>query len=251
MELALLPFLNLDAATALALPLALVKARAQFRLCFRLPNGDEEWLLARLCAITPSSRGERFHYCVVLRPEKAESNLIFVAENLRYRAGHRELNNWMTPAQAELWNWDLFEQSFNDKARRLARFYKVKEYAQNTLLKFGADGRGAIFEDASEGKTARESERFIWQRSRRGISHEIADMQFLRIKQHNFRRKVRALWNDANGPIQTARRWMQLTDEQKSAIAFQCERGDWTQLREVASWVLTLYASRSQATSDN
>ena len=253
MKTAPLPFLNLDAATALALPLAPVQARAEFRFCFQLPDGDATWLLARLCAIGPDEAGKRFQYCVVLRPENAETNRIFVAENLWYRAGRRQLSDWMTPAQATRWKWDLFEQSFNDNdyVRQLARFCFFKEGDHKVLLKFGADGWGAICESSSEDKGVHESERFIWQRPRRGVSHEVDDARSLRVRQSNFRRHVRALWKDVNGPIQTARRWMQLTEEQRQTVAFQCERGNWAQLREVASWVLMVYAMRSNHKDGN
>ena len=44
---------------------------------------------------------------------------------------------------------------------------------------------------------------------------------------------------------------MQLNDEQQCALAFECERGSWAQLREVARWVLTVYASRQKTPADN
>ena len=253
MKTAFLPFLNLDAATALALPLAPVQARAEFRFCFQLPDGDATWLLARLCIVQPDESGKRLQHCVVLRPENAESNRVFVAGNLWYRAGRRQLDEWMTPAQAKRWKWDLFEQSFNDNdyTRQLARFCKVKENQQTILLKFEADGWGAICESSSEDKGGHESGRFIWQHPRRGVSHEVTDERFLRVKHSNFRRRIRALWNDANGPVQTARRWMKLTDEQRQTVAFQCERGNWAQLREVASWVLMVYAMRANFKGDS
>ena len=235
-----LPFLDLDSATALALPLADTKARAQHRFCFRLPNGEEEWLLARLCAIQPDHAGKRLQHCVVLRPENAEATRVFVAENLWYRAGRRELHDWMTPAQAERWKWELFEQSFNDNdyVRRLARLWSMEKSGQTTLLKFGADGGGEIL--SWEQSQASDGERFNWQRHRWRVSHEVADLRFLRTKNANFRRQIRARWNDPKGEVRYALRWSRLSEPEKSAIAFACERGTWAQLREIARLVLTV-----------
>ena len=229
------------------LPLAPRKARAQFRLCFATPDGDRLWILARLCAVTPDRAGQRFQHCVVLRPEDAESSRVFVAENLWYRAGRRELNAWMTPAQAQRWKWDLFEQSFNDNhyVRRMARFWRARELGQ-TILKIGADGWGAVYQAASSGQDATETERFIWRSQTRGVSHEAADMRFLRVTNRNFRRHIRARWQDGNGQIQYALRWAQLSESEKDAVSFGCDNGTWAQLRAVAAWVLTIRVAQQK-----
>ncbi len=252
MKPAPLPYLNLDAATALALPLAEVEARAQVRFCFRLPNGDEEWLLARLCVVDPERRGERC-YCVILLPENAEVERIIVAKNLRYRDGNRSINAWMTPAQVAIWDWDLFAQSFNDERydRRLERFWKTDEAGQTTLLKFKSNGWGTIYGATPKNKI----EQFILARkrphARRDAPPEPADMRFLRMHDADFCRVVRALWEDSEGPIQTALRWSRLSDKEKRVIAFECERGSWTELREVARRVLTVYAAHVQNPADH
>lgn len=220
--------------------------RAQFRFAFGLPDGDEEWLLARLCPVEPDCAGERFHHCMVLRPENAEPSRVFVAENLWYRAGRRALDSWMTPAQAKRWKWDLFEQSFNDNdyTRGLARFWAPAKREGAQLLRFGADGWGAVSDRPGGDGWWRETERFIWQHKRFALAHEAADLKFLRASTASFRRKARALWREQDGPIQTTLRWMRLSDAEKNARAFECERGSWAQLREVAAWVLILRIAR-------
>ncbi len=235
-----LPALNLDAATALALPLADVEARAQFRFCFRLPSGDEEWLLARLCVIEPDAGTRHLYYCVVLRPENAQDNRILITYDLEFRSGRRKLDYRMTPAQGEIFKWDLFEQGFNDKeyAIMLARFWTTEENGNTTLLKFWAGDLGVIMGQKHSLVAPSSIEHFRWKRRR--MEPEIAKLQILRTTNLNFRRQIRALLNNEESEMRIALRWVNLSEREKDEIAFACESGSWAQLREVAAWVLTV-----------
>ena len=139
-------FLNADAPLRAYLPPESWEGEAQFRFVFRLDN-DEEPLLARLAMVQPDVNARRFMHCVLLRPENAEPERIFVADNLWYRSGRKEINSWMTPRAAKRFNWDLFETSFNDNdyTRGLLRFWFGRQTGSKTLLEFGADGWGKVY----------------------------------------------------------------------------------------------------------
>ncbi len=240
-----LPFLNLDTATSLYLPLEPIEARAHYRFAFRLANGDEEWLLARLCVVEPDNQQNCFNHVVVLRPENAEEDRIFVAENLWYKVGRREIENWMTLAAAKKFKWDLFEQSFNDNnyQRLLFRCWFKKEFGKITLLELGANGWGKIngfVSDSGNSIHGSEHESFIWKEGVRGENHGVTDLKFLRVKDANFKRKARSLWNDENSQIRYAIRWMHLTEVERNAIAFETRNGNWQELKEIAASVLQL-----------
>ena len=238
-----LPFLNLDAATSLYLPLEPIEARAHYRFAFRLPNGDEEWLLARLCVVFTSGRNRR--YAVVLQPENAEEKRLFVIYDFSYRSGSKEIESWMTPATARRFHWKLFEQAFNEKKGIyvISRFCSIKEAEITTLLEIGFyTGANVVgFFDNKGGRIQLfDEEGFRWRNAGCGNSIEEVILNFLRIKNTNFRRKIRRLWNDQNSDLQYTLSWINLSVAKRNSIALECGTGNWEGLREIAALVLQI-----------
>lgn len=234
MKTAPLPYLNLDAATALALPLADVEARAQFRFCFRLPDGAEEWLLARLCVVQAYTNGHS-RYCVILRPEDAESDRAFVREHMAYRTNLKET---MTLDEAVNHEWDVFAREFNDHdttcSQLLARYWMVEEEGYCANVKFQAGGKAEVVGVFRRDVGGQSEEGFNWDDGRRYVSTAVDEMNFLRTSHDGFRHQIQIQWADPDNQLQNAVRWARLNNSQRDELTFKCINGSWAQLREIA-----------------
>ena len=243
-----LPFLDLDAATQLYLPHAPARARAQHRLVYRAPDGEEVPLLARLCAfIHPEVEAEdRAFHCVVLRPENAQADRISVVGNFDHRLGTREICNWMTPQQARRFDWALFAIAFNDAVLEpdLGRMWSVAYRDHRLLLQvdFGGNGRivGRVSARGSLAGSYYAQGNFCWTCD--GFTGEGDNAsrvtRWLQTSGAEFDGWVRALWNDPGHEVHFALSWEDKTDAERAAIAFECGNGSWEQLREIAAVVL-------------
>ncbi|RYX84311.1 hypothetical protein EON83_10375 [bacterium] len=238
--------LNADAALRAYLPPESWNGDAQHRFVFRTEDGEEEALLARLAVVRPDEGHRGFEHCVVLRPDRAETARIFIAENLWYRSGRKKIDRTMTPRAARRFNWSLFEERFNHSpyVRLLSRFWSVKQEGRKVVLRVGASGWGDVlgFKD-KEPENNLDDEGFIWNCDCR-TSHDQKDLRFLRQTHCNFRRQIRARWNQKDGEIQTALKWQALDEQECDAIAFHCQKYDWQTLQKIAALVLMVRVGR-------
>ncbi len=239
MKNAPLPYVNLDVATARALPLAPVEARAQFRFCFRLPDGDEEWLLARLCAIQNYPSGQS-RYGIVLRPENAESDRVFFCESAMYRSS---LTATMRPDEAEDYDWDEFARQWNaagaNISHSLTRYEIVEAEGIRTNVQFWANGTAevvGVFRMDVGGEQMKEG--FNWDDGCPQVNGSFASMNMLRTSHVLFRQQIWNQWVAPKAQLKDAVLWAQFDESQRNAFIYRCENGSWAQLRELASSVL-------------
>lgn len=242
-----LPFLNLDAATALALPLAQVEARAQFRFAFRSNEGEEEWLLARLCVVE-ETWNDRYYYCVVMCSE-AEAERIFVADDWRFHFSiYRGSKPPLTPAEAEVFDWESVARAYREHkySRQLSRYWKTETEDQTILFKIDTDGYGALIpHEEWEDRTGLFT-RILWKARNRFVEVSGRDLRFLKTSNADFCATLEDLWRTSDGEFQFARRWLDLDEFARDELAFACDNGDWEELRRVAEWVFKIRISREK-----
>lgn len=248
-----LPFLDLDAATQLYLPHATAHAHADYRFVYRAPNGNSEPLLARLCPFWRDKTGDHAAYFPVLRPESAEPERVFTVCNLRYCIDQGALYPgaappMLTPQQAAHWDWAMFEAEFvvRCSTRELARFWRVEHQGQTQLYRCLSGhalerlrvptARGARSVSAGQSASCR------WNTKPEGAS-ELDGLHWLRTSTAQFEGEMRAMWDDPQHEVHYSLRWTAKTEAEKDAVAFECHRGDWAQLRGIAKWVAQLRLS--------
>ena len=226
-----LPFVELDAATQLYFPREPARARAQHRFIYRDANGDEEMLLARLCVFKRAEGDGRGIHFVVLKPENAEDARLFINHSQR---------GWSrTPvagrgAQQPTWDWELFAQKFNapHDSPALARCTLLGD-DQQFFVRCHNGKEGQISGPLTRANSADlfRGTHFRWSQQ---CDSKPTSMQWLRTPVLLVREQLERAWNQPQHEIHYAAQWNQKDETARAAIAFECDNGSWSQLRQVA-----------------
>jgi len=232
------PIFELDEASRPMFAASSHQGQAQHHFVFA-PQGTTETieLWARLVQCRKKRKVNFLWHQVALWPQGAEPGRVFFTGC--YKACFSEKTSEFD------FDWDCWQKRFEDEnGGLLERYWVTTEDGQSRLLRFQTNGWGsAISSSLALGHG------FDWGVRNEETLRRVQELRFLQMSNDEFDRQMLLKWNNPQNSIRFESDWLELSREERDALAFECEHGEWDELIRLARLVLTARLGREACNS--